>query len=113
MGENAGGMLMYDAAGNMSVQLIARNLSGSVSDLASSAAVFPKFLTYYGKVRLCPTDAGNYLIHDVAMSTFPPFTGQSLRRHYTLTVTQDTTTLAIDTTLPDKSFFCITWQKIL
>jgi hypothetical protein len=100
-GEDARGMLMYDAAGYMSAQIMRAERPPAAdfaptSDAAFASAV-PGFLAYFGTYEI---DAMRAVVtHRVIASTFPSWVGSQHHRRFA--VEGDTLTLSDDLTTSD------------
>jgi hypothetical protein len=80
-GEAPAGILMYDAAGNMAVQLMRTDdRAGAYTDLASLETAMNGFHAYFGRYEIQP-DRG-VIVHHVRGSGFPGYMGTSQVRHY-------------------------------
>jgi hypothetical protein len=76
-GDNPQGVIMYDAAGNMSVQLMRTGHSG---DLGEYRTAMEQFLAYYGTYRV--DEAAGTVTHVLEGCSFPDWIGTQQVRHY-------------------------------
>jgi YD repeat-containing protein len=76
------GRIMYDAAGNMSAQLMraGRKRLGSPSTEQERALAYSGFLAYYGRYTIDPSTSK--VTHHVEGSTNPNWVGTDLIRYY-------------------------------
>src|SRR5262245_13394708 len=112
-GQNALGVLTYDAAGNMAAQIMRADRpvveGGSGGIEAAMASAFPGYVAYFGSYEV---DAQGVLQHHVAGSAFPAWVGSQHARHYQiegdrLTLMQDFVTAdGIDVAAST------TWQRV-
>jgi hypothetical protein len=106
-GENPSGILMYDRAGNMAVQLLRTDKrAGEYTDLTALETAMRGFLAYYGRYTV---DAEQQIIHHhIAGSSYPGYRGSTQIRRYTLA--GDTLTLTAQSTFDD-STRVIVWRR--
>lgn len=97
-GAGAVGVLIYDAAGNMSAQIMRAErptVEGGHAGIESAmASAYPGFVAYFGTYELDPEGV---LQHHVVGSAYPAWVGGDHARRYhikgdTLTLMQDFTT---------------------
>jgi hypothetical protein len=100
-GAGAMGVLMYDASGHMSAQIMHADRPPVTTIAPTIDAAFglaiPGFLAYAGEYEI---DDGNAVVtHRVVVSSFPPFVGTEHRRRFT--IDGDELTLRDDLTTAD------------
>lgn len=77
-GEHPQGVIMYDAAGNMSVQLMRQG--GHSGDLDDLRTALEQFLAYYGMYRV--DEAAGTVTHVLEGCSYPAWAGTEQVRHY-------------------------------
>jgi hypothetical protein len=77
-GASPQGVLMYDAAGNMAVQLARAEHTGG--DMASFATAMSDYLGYYGTYTV--DEAASTVLHHVSGSSYPGYIGTTQTRRY-------------------------------
>lgn len=89
-GENPAGILMYDADGNMSVQLMRTDeRAGEYTDLSDLKTAMEGYHAYFGRYEV--DEARRLVKHHVVGSGYPGYRGTTQLRYYTLS--GDTLTL--------------------
>lgn len=82
-GQEPVGLLVYDALGNMTVQIMHRDYTlrrAGQKDSESGRAAFEGYLGYFGRYEI--REAENTVVHDVAGSTLPHWVGSRQSRVY-------------------------------
>jgi Lipocalin-like domain len=106
-GENPSGLLMYDAQGNMSVQLMRTDeKSGQHFDLREAATFIQEYHAYFGTYSV-HEDIGE-VHHHIIGAAFPDYRGTCQIRPFTLE--GDTLTLRVFAT--DDTIRILVWQKL-
>jgi hypothetical protein len=111
-GDNAAGILMYDAAGNMAVQLMRTDEHASAfTDLADLKTAMQGFLAYYGRYEVeDPADATRGVVrHFVTGASFFGFRNTTQVRDYEFA--GDTLTLKAKSAFDDSTRLLV-WQRI-
>jgi len=107
-GEGVDGVIMYDAAGMMSVQLLRTDThAASFRDLSTLETALQGFLAYFGTYSV--DERGQVISHYVLRSSYPGFVGRTLTRVYTFE--QDRLTLTAPSPADD-SIRELIWQRI-
>ena len=107
-GENADGVIMYDAAGNMAVQLMRTDEQATeFTDLSDLATAMQGFLAYYG--RYAVDEDAKVVRHFVAGSSYFGYRGTTQLRHYEFS--GDTLILKAQSSF-DESTRLLVWQRI-
>lgn len=106
-GEGAVGILMYDAAGNMAVQLARTDSrAGEFTDLSSLATAMQGFLAYHGRYTV---DVAQGIIrHHITGASYAAYCGTIQERHYTLA--GDTLTLMARSSFDDSTRVLV-WRR--
>lgn len=79
-GEEALGILMYDAAGNMQVQLARQGSAGG--DMSSFKTAMENFLAYFGTYTI--DESAQTVTHHVVGSSYPGYVGTNQVRQFAL-----------------------------
>src|SRR5215213_4791985 len=80
-GEDADGIIMYDSAGNMAVQLMRTDeYAMEYTDLATMRTAMQGFLAYYGRYEV--DEAAQIVRHFVTGSSYFGYRGTTQTRHY-------------------------------
>lgn len=80
-GENPQGILMYDALGNMSVQLMRTDeRAGDYTDLSQIATAFEGYHAYFGTYEVDETE--KIVRHHIIGAAYLPYRGTVQIRHY-------------------------------
>jgi hypothetical protein len=111
-GDNAEGIIMYDAAGNMAVQLMRTDERATAfTDLADLKTAMQGYLAYYGHYEVEePADAGSGVVrHFVTGSSFFGFRNTTQVREYEFA--GDTLTLKAKSSFDDSTRLLV-WQRI-
>lgn len=112
-GDGAVGVLTYDAAGNMTAQIMRASrpvIDGGHQGIESAmASAYPGYIAYFGTYD---RDADGVLHHQVAGSAFPSWVGGEHARRYT--IEGDTLTLMQDFSTTDGVAVAAstTWQRV-
>lgn len=77
-GENPQGILMYDGAGNMNVQMMRRERIGN--DMANLQTALSDYVGYFGTYIV--DEAAGTITHHVEGSSYPGWIGTTQRREY-------------------------------
>lgn len=89
-GENPVGVIMYDAVGNMAVQLMRTDeYAGDYTDLRDLRTAMSGYHAYFGRYEV--DEAAHVVRHHVVGSAYPPYRGTTQVRAYTFV--DDTLTL--------------------
>lgn len=81
-GENPAGILIYDGAGNMAVQLMRTDArAGEFTDLADLRTALEGYLAYFG--RFTVDEAQQIIRHSVSGASYPAYRAATLVRRYT------------------------------
>ncbi|HEX2620607.1 MAG TPA: lipocalin-like domain-containing protein [Phototrophicaceae bacterium] len=107
-GENPAGILMYDAAGNMAVQLMRTDeLAEQFINLADLTTALDGYLAYFGHYEV--DEAQGLVLHHVTGASYPGYRGTIQTRQYEFT--QDR--LILKAVAPDGvSLRVLIWQHI-
>jgi hypothetical protein len=111
-GDNAEGIIMYDAAGNMSVQLMRTDDHATeFTDLADLKTAMQGYLAYYGRYEVeAPADAGRGVVrHFVTGASFFGFRNTTQVRDYEFA--GNTLTLKAKSSFDDSTRLLV-WQRI-
>src|SRR5919206_3371499 len=78
LGMDAVGVLMYDAAGNMAVQIMKRrhSVAGLLKSDSEFKSAFQNYVSYFGTYSV--DVANSYIIHHVVGSLYPRDVGREL-----------------------------------
>lgn len=92
-GDAPRGVLMYDALGNMSVQLMRTDAhAGDYTDLSRLDTAMEGYHAYFGTYVI--DEAAGVIRHHVIGAAYAPYRGTTQVRHYTLD--DDTLTLRVE-----------------
>ena len=82
LGIDAVGILMYDAAGHMAVQIMKKGhaSAGQLKSDHDFKSAFQDYVCYFGEYSINPAE--HYIIHHVIGSLHPGDIGRELIRHY-------------------------------
>lgn len=111
-GDNAEGMIMYDAAGNMAVQLMRTDgRAAEFTDLSALETAMQGYLAYYGRYEVdAPQDERQGVVrHFVTGASYFGFRNTVQVRHYEFS--GDTLTLKAKSSFDD-SIRLLVWQRI-
>ncbi len=111
-GDHAEGILMYDAAGNMSVQLMRTDARATeFTDLTDPKTAMQGYLAYYGRYEVeAPADPTTGVVrHFVTGASFFGFRNTTQVRRYEFA--GDTLTLKANSSF-DESVRLLVWQRI-
>lgn len=104
-GEDPAGILMYDAHGNMAVQLMRTDARTAHTDLAQLATAMESFLAYFGTYEV--DEAEQLVRHHVIGASYPSYRGSVQVRAYHF----DGDILTLKATAPqDNSTRVIVWE---
>ena len=111
-GDNADGIIMYDAAGNMAVQLMRTDEHATdFTDLADLKTAMQGFLSYYGRYEI--EEAGNDTVgvvrHMVTGSSYFGFRGTTQVRQYEFE--GETLTLKAKSSFDDSTRLLV-WRRV-
>jgi hypothetical protein len=111
-GDNADGIIIYDAAGNMAVQLMRTDESATAyTDMADLQSAMQGFLAYYGRYEVEePQDEKVGVVrHFVTGSSYFAYRGTVQLRHYEFS--GDTLTLKAKSSF-DESTRVLVWKRV-
>jgi hypothetical protein len=111
-GENAEGIIMYDAAGNMAVQLMRTDARApDFTDLAALETAMQGYLAYYGRYEVEePQDATRGVVrHFVTGASYFGYRNTVQVRHYEFA--GDTLTLKAEAAF-DNSTRLLVWRRV-
>jgi len=110
-GEKPVGILMYDAHGNMSVQLL-RTAEPVLqhTDLTSFETAMDQYHGYFGTYDV--DEAEKVVYHNIIGAAFPPYIGTKQKRHVTLDGNR-LKLYAHATTKGDDTARYIVWERLL
>lgn len=107
-GDNADGILMYDAAGNMAVQLMRTDEDAEkYRDMSDLQTAMQGFLAYYGRYEV--DEQVGVVRHFVTGSSYFAFRGTTQVRRYEFS--GDTLTLKAQSTFDDSTRLLV-WRRI-
>ena len=107
-GEKADGIIMYDAAGNMAVQLMRTDEHATdFTDLSDPKTAMQGFLAYYGRYEV--DEAAGVVRHFVTGSSFFDYRGITLERVYKFE--GDTLTLKAQSNFDDSTRLLV-WRRM-
>ena len=110
-GENPLGQLLYDAKGNMMVEIMKPGikkfeqpnlLQGNPEEIVPA---YNGFIGYYGSYKIVPDS--NMVIHHIKACSFPNWVGQDQRRYFEF----KDGNLILKTSLIGSARYELTWQK--
>lgn len=106
-GDQPAGILIYDRAGNMAVQLMRTDArAGEYTDLGALETAMEGFLAYFGRYEV---DAARQIVrHRIIGASYPPYRGTIQIRRYTFG--GDTLTLEAASPL-DRSTRVLVWRR--
>lgn len=107
-GDNAEGILMYDAVGNMSVQLMRTDdQAQQYSDLGSLTTALDGFLAYFGTYEV--DEAQQRVMHHISGASYFGYRGTTQTRQYEFEGDQ----LTLKALAPDGvSLRVLIWQRV-
>ena len=107
-GDHADGIIMYDAAGNMAVQLMRTDEQATeFTDLTDLATAMQGFLAYYGRYAVDETE--NIVRHFVTGSSYFSYRGTTQVRHYEFS--GDTLILKAKSSFDDSTRLLV-WRRV-
>jgi hypothetical protein len=107
-GDNAEGIIMYDPAGNMAVQLMRTDEhAGEFADLADLQTAMQGFLSYYGRYEV--DEQEGIVRHIVRGASFFGFRNTIQVRHYEFA--GDTLTLRAQSSFDDSTRLLV-WRRV-
>jgi hypothetical protein len=107
-GDNADGIIMYDAAGNMAVQLMRTDEQATeFTDLTVLATAMQGFLAYYGRYEV--DDEENIVRHFVTGSSYFGYRGTTQVRRYEFS--GDTLILKAKSSFDDSTRLLV-WRRV-
>ena len=114
-GPNAVGVLNYDAAGNMSAQVMRADRAGAAADQANGietamTSAFAGYIAYFGTYEI--DEARAVVVHTVVGSAFPAWVGATPNRRFAIEgdrLTLSDSVTAADGTPVEAS---TTWQRV-
>jgi hypothetical protein len=114
-GPNAVGVLIYDAAGNMSAQVMRADRAGAAADQANGietamTSAFAGYIAYFGTYEI--DEARAVVVHTVVGSAFPAWVGATPNRRFAIEgdrLTLSDSVTAADGTPVEAS---TTWQRV-
>ena len=106
-GENPAGILMYDLAGNMAVQLARTDArAGEFTDLSSLETAMQGSLAYFGRYEV---DAAHGIVyHHIVGASYPAYCNTTQTRRYTFA--GDTLTLEARSAFDDSTRILV-WRR--
>lgn len=111
-GEKPTGELLYDAKGNMMVEIMKPGIKKFAATnllLGTPEEILPAyfgFIAYYGTYRVMPDS--NVVIHHLVTCSFPNWVGQDQKRFYEFKNGQ----LILSTPLIGSERYELTWQRL-
>jgi hypothetical protein len=107
-GEHADGIIIYDSAGNMAVQLMRTDEQATeYTDLSTMRTAMQGFLAYYGRYEV--DEAAQIVRHYVTGSSYFGYRGTTQTRHYEFT--GDTLTLRAKSSFDDSTRLLV-WRRV-
>jgi hypothetical protein len=110
-GENPVGQLLYDAKGNMMVQVMSPGIKNFASETRlegtpeEMTTAYEGFLAYYGTYKVMPDS--NLIIHQIKACSFPNWINKEQKRYYKFKDNK----LILKTPLIGTLQSELTWQK--
>lgn len=106
-GDTPRGMLVYDAAGNMSVQLMRTDQdAGRFHDLRDVETALDGYLGYFGRYTV--DAAGGVVTHHVMGASYPDYIGATLKRLFAL----EGDMLTLRAAAEDGSSRVLVWRRV-